>query len=91
MAGLQDDEYDSLCNVRAVIILCDICDNEELKGLRPLPPTPADSRIFGFLDFSEHVDFWGFSGGIWGLGGFAIDWKWLWASNGRILSPFRPI
>ena len=29
-----------------------------LKGLRPLPPTPADSRIFGFLDFSENVGFW---------------------------------
>ena len=36
-----------------------------LKGLRPLPPTPADSRIFGFwnfskkafFDFSEIVDF----------------------------------
>ena len=63
----------------------------KLKGLRPLPPTPADSRIFGFLDFSEHVDFLEFSGGIWGLGGFSIDWKWLWASNGRILSSFRAI
>ena len=26
-----------------------------------------------------------FSGGIWGLGGFAIDRKWLWDSNRRIL------
>ena len=38
-----------------------------LKGLRPLPPTPADSRIFGFLDFSENVDFWNFpvGFGVW--------------------------
>ena len=28
-----------------------------LKGLRPLPPTPADSRILGFLEFLENVDF----------------------------------
>ena len=39
----------------------------KLKGLRPLPPTPADSRIFGFLDFSENVDFWNFpvGFGVW--------------------------
>ena len=32
-----------------------------------MPPTPADSRIFGFLDFSEHVDFWDFpvGFGVW--------------------------
>ena len=38
-----------------------------LKGLRPLPPTPADSRIFGFFDFSENVDFWNFpvGFGVW--------------------------
>ena len=37
------------------------------KGLRPLPPTPADSRIFGFLDFSENVVFWNFpvEFGVW--------------------------
>ena len=37
------------------------------KGLRPLPPTPADSRIFGFFDFSENVDFWIFpvGFGVW--------------------------
>ena len=35
-----------------------------LKGLRPLPPTPPDSRIFGFLDFSIFFDFEEFSGGI---------------------------
>ena len=32
-----------------------------------MPPTPADSRIFGFLDFLENGDFWnlpvGF--GVW--------------------------
>ena len=40
-----------------------------LKGLRPLPPTPADSRIFGFFDFSENVDFWNFpvGFGVWGV------------------------
>ena len=27
-----------------------------LKGLRPLPPTPPDSRIFGFFDLSKNVD-----------------------------------
>ena len=39
----------------------------ELKGLRPLPPTPADSRIFGFFDFSENVDFFDFpvGFGVW--------------------------
>ena len=38
-----------------------------LKGLRPLPPTPADSWIFGFFDFSENVDFWNFpvGFGVW--------------------------
>ena len=37
------------------------------KGLRPLPPTPADSRIFGFFDFSEIVDFGNFpvEFGVW--------------------------
>ena len=41
---------------------------QQLKGLRPLPPTPADSRIFGFFDFSENVDFWDFpvGFGVWG-------------------------
>ena len=34
------------------------------KGLRPLPPTPAGSRIFGFFDFSENVDFWDFQVGV---------------------------
>ena len=65
--------------------------NLYLKGLRPLPPTPADSRIFGFLDFSKNVFSFEFSGGFWGLGGFAIDWKWLWASNTPTLSPNRAI
>ena len=39
----------------------------QLKGLRPLPPTPADSRIFGFFDFSENVDFGDFplGFGVW--------------------------
>ena len=38
-----------------------------VKGLRPLPPTPADSRIFGFFDFSKNVDFWNFPVrfGVW--------------------------
>ena len=41
--------------------------HKKLKGLRPLPPTPADSRIFGFLDFSKNVDFWKFpvGFGVW--------------------------
>ena len=32
-----------------------------------MPPTPADSRIFGFLDFLENVDFWNFpvGFGVW--------------------------
>ena len=32
-----------------------------------MPPTPAESRIFGFLDFSENVDFWDFpmGFGVW--------------------------
>ena len=47
-----------------------------LKGLRPLPPTPADSRIFGFFDFSENVDFWNFPVG------FGV-WEGLqWIGNG---------
>ena len=39
-----------------------------LKGLHSLPPTPADSRSFGFFDFSENVDLGFFlSGfGVWG-------------------------
>ena len=31
--------------------------HDNLKGLRPLPPTPADSWIFGFVDFSKNDDF----------------------------------
>ena len=40
----------------------------EFKGLRPLPPTAADSRIFGFFDFSKNVDFLNFpvGFGVWG-------------------------
>ena len=38
--------------------------NGKLKGLRPLPPTPADSRIFGFLNFSENVYFLVFPAGF---------------------------
>ena len=32
-----------------------------------MPPTLADSRIFGFFDFSENVDFWNFpvGFGVW--------------------------
>ena len=53
-----------------------------LKGVRPLPPTPADSRIFGFLDFSENVDFWNFpvGFGVWeGLKsmGNAFELQWM--------------
>ena len=35
-----------------------------LKGLRPLPPTPADSRIFGFFYFSGNVYFFNFPVGF---------------------------
>ena len=45
----------------------------QLKGLRPLPPTPADSRIFGFLDFSENVDFGDFPVGF----GVWEDLQWI--------------
>ena len=41
-----------------------MCNRCELKGLRPLPPTPADSRIFGFFDFSENVYFFDFPMGF---------------------------
>ena len=32
-----------------------------------MPPTPADSRIFGFVDLSENADFWDFplGFGVW--------------------------
>ena len=32
-----------------------------------MPPTPADSQIFGFFDFSKNVDFWNFpvGFGVW--------------------------
>ena len=52
------------------------------KGLRPLPPTPADFRIFGFCDFPNMsiLDFFamasGFSGGLQAMGngaGLQID------------------
>ena len=47
-----------------------------LKGLRPLPPTPADSRIVGFFDFSGNVVFGHFPMG------FAV-WEGLqWIGNG---------
>ena len=47
-----------------------------LKGLRPLPPTPADSRIFGFFDFSENADFGNFPVGFEVRGGLQ------WIGNG---------
>ena len=48
----------------------------QFKGLRPLPPTPADSRIFGFGDFPEIVDFLNFAVG------FGV-WEGLqWMGNG---------
>ena len=47
-----------------------------VKGLRPLPPTPADSRIFGFFDFPGNVDFGDFPVG------FGV-WEGLqWIGNG---------
>ena len=44
-----------------------------LKGLRPLPPTPADSRIFGFFDFSENVYFLEFPVGF----GVRVGLQWI--------------
>ena len=46
---------------------CHTFDGHNLKGLRPLPPTPADSWIFGFCDFSENADFGDFpvGFGVW--------------------------
>ena len=41
-----------------------VVNRNEIKGLRPLPPTPADSRIFGFFDFSKNVDFGDFPVGF---------------------------
>ncbi len=42
--------------------------HRHLKGLCPLPPTPADSQIWDLFDFSENVDFGNFSVGfgVWG-------------------------
>ena len=53
----------------------------KLKGLRPLPPTPADSRIFGFLIFRKMCIFGIFR---WDLGSgrvcnrleMAVGFKW---------------
>ena len=61
----------------------------KFKGAPPIATDPGgfpDFLIFGFFGKCRFLEF---SGGIWCLGGFAIDGKWLWASNGRILSPFR--
>ena len=39
---------------------------KHLKGLRPLPPTPADSRLWGFLDFFRKLwIFWVWEGLQW--------------------------
>ena len=53
----------------------------KLKGLRPLPPTPADSRILGFFYFSENVDlgYFPMGFGVWGgCNGLemAVGFKW---------------
>ena len=49
---------------------------EVFKGLRPLPPTPTDSRILGFFYLSGNVDFSIFPVGF----GF---WEGLqWMGNG---------
>ena len=60
-----------------------------IKGAPPIAADPGGFPDFRILGFFGKCGFLEFSGGIWGLGGFAMDWKWLWASNGRILSPFR--
>ena len=64
---------------------------EQLKGAPPIAADPGGFPDFWNLGFFGkcQCQFFGFSDGIWGLGGFDIDWKWLWASIGRILSPFR--
>ena len=48
------------------------------------------SWILGFSIFRKML-IWGFSDGIWGLGGCANDRCLLWDSNTRILTPNRSI
>ena len=71
--------------------IIDLAQTVKFKGAPPIAADPGgfpDFRIFGFFGKCRFLIF---SAGIWGLGGFAIDRKWLWASSGRILSPFRAI
>ena len=60
-----------------------------IKGAPPIAADPGGFPDFLIFRFVGKCGFWDFSGGIWGLGGFAIDGKWLWASNERILSSYR--
>ena len=77
------DEFDPLYPVGSLL--------PKIKGAPPIAADPGGIPDFLIFRFFEKCGFLEFSGGIWGLGGFAMDWKWLWASNGRILSPFRTI
>ena len=60
---MQASKTSAEATVLEKVNLCD-WTQLDLKGLRPLPPTPADSRIFGFFDFSENVDLGNFPVGF---------------------------
>ena len=51
----------------------------------------ADSRIFGFFSFFRNMQFFVICPVGLRPGGFAMDWKLLWASNRLILSPYPSI
>merc|ERR1712023_317966 len=72
-----------------IVVLHSTTRKLHTKGAPPIAADFGGFPDFGIFLFFEKLGFGEFSSGIWGLGVFAIDWKWLWASNGRILSPFR--
>ena len=52
-----------------------------------MPPAPPDYRIFRLFRISRNSVYSGIIGGIWGSGGFPLDWNRLGDSFRR---SFRP-
>ena len=52
-----------------------------------MPPAPPDYRIFRLFRISRNSVFSGIIGGIWGSGGFPLDWNRLGDSFRRSFSP----
>ena len=69
--------------------MSDISGMSDFRYLKasPMPPAPPDYRIFRLFRISRNSVFSGIIGGIWGSGGFPLDWNRLGDSFRRSFSP----